>query len=211
MSISALSVFFIALLISFFGSLPFGPINLVMIDTTLKHSLRASWWFAVAAALVEMGQSLVALYGSSWVVQLMEGGPWIKLTGFMIFLLLGILFLLKKGKDSTVPTNGFQRSFFVKGLLVAVMNPQAIPFWVIMLALLSSTISLHISAESQTSQLFSFIMGASFGKLGALLLFGILSERIISRSTLIRQHINRIIGIILISIGMFQGILAMLG
>lgn len=207
-----LAIFSIALIISFVGSLPFGPINLVMIDTTLKNSLRTSVWFAVAAAIVEMGQSFVALQGSSWMAHLIEHSPWIKMVGFLFFLIIGMLFFFKKTKGDTIEiADSKQQSFFFKGFLVAMLNPQAIPFWVIMLTLLPSTSLIRISSQSHTADILSFMMGASCGKLGALLLFGILSERIISRSALIRHHINRIIGIILISIGMFQGILAIVG
>jgi len=182
-----------------------------MIDTTLKNSLRTSFWFAIAAALVEMGQSLIALHGSSWFTALIEKGPWLKIGGFFFFLLIGTLFFFRKSNEDRVTTNHFQNNFFLKGFVVALLNPQAIPFWVIMLTLLSSTSFIRISSESHTADIVSFIMGASCGKLGALLLFGVLSERIINRSHLIRNHINRIIGIILISIGMFQGILAFVG
>lgn len=211
MIFSVLSIFIVTLIISFVGSLPFGPINLMMIDTTLKNSLRASYGFAVAAALVEMGQSLVALYGSAWISQLIYQGPWIKLTGFVFFLLLGILFYFKKNQEKAFSSENSQKSFFFKGFLIASLNPQAIPFWIIVLAFFPATSLFKITSESNTVNILSFIIGASFGKLGALLLFGLLSERIIRQSHLIRNHINRIIGIILITIGMFQGILAIIG
>lgn len=209
MGFSMLAVFFITLLISFLGSLPFGPINLVMIDTTLKNSLRAGFWFSVAAALVEMGQSLVALHGTTWLNQSIQNSPWLKIAGFIIFSILGLLFLLKKDKDTT-PTHhtASQRGFFVKGLIVALLNPQAIPFWIIILAYLQSAQISTVNSQSSTANILSFAVGASFGKLGALMLFGIMSQHIISRSSLIRNHINRIIGIILLLVGMFQGILA---
>lgn len=208
MAFSMLAVFFITLLISFVGSLPFGPINLVMIDTTLKNSLRAGFWFSFAAALVEMGQSLVALHGSSWLSREVYDSPWIKIVGFILFSLLGLLFLFKKNHDSTTVNNTSQKGFFVKGLVVASLNPQAIPFWVIILAYLQSAQISTVNSHSTTANIISFAVGASCGKLGALMLFGIMSQQIISRSSLIRNHINRIIGIILLAVGMFQGILA---
>ncbi len=211
MAFTIFAIFFVTLLISFVGSLPFGPINLVMIDTTLKNSLRTSVWFAVAAAMVEIGQSWIALYGNAWMTQLIESGPWLKIAGFLFFLMLGMVFFLKKDQETQVKPSRFQNNFFLKGFIVAVLNPQAIPFWVIVLAFIPASSFFNISSESHTSMILSFVIGASFGKLGALLLFGMLSERIISRSDLIRNHINRIIGIILISIAMFQGILAFVG
>lgn len=208
MIFSILVIFFITLIISFIGSLPFGPINLVMIDTTLKNSLRAGFWFSVAAALVEMGQSLVALQGSKWLNPSIYQSPWIKIGGFLFFSFLGVIFLMKRETEKTKHSNGSSSGFFVKGLLVATLNPQAIPFWIIVLAFLQSAQVSTVNAESDTANIISFAIGASFGKLGALMLFGLMSQYIISKSDMIRSHINRIIGIILLTVGIIQGVLA---
>ncbi|HMN91138.1 MAG TPA: LysE family transporter [Saprospiraceae bacterium] len=211
MFLSLLSVFFIVLIISFFGSLPFGPINLMMIETTLRNSLRAGIPFSVAAALVEMGQSWVALQGSTWIEQLLKGGPWVQLAGFVFFLLLGLVFLFKKNQQEGTSTSISHRGGpFIKGFVVASLNPQAIPFWIIILAILRSENLLEISAQSPFFVIITFTIAASAGKLAALLLFGLLSVHIFSRMALLRKHLNRIIGFILIGIGMAQAIFSLL-
>ncbi len=211
MFLSLLSVFFIVLIISFFGSLPFGPINLMMIETTLRNSLRAGIPFSIAAALVEMGQSWVALQGSTWIEQLLKGGPWVQLAGFVFFLLLGLVFLFKKNQqDDTSTSTSHRGGPFIKGFVVASLNPQAIPFWIIILAVLRSENLLEISAQSPFFLIITFTIAASAGKLAALLLFGLLSAHIFSRMALVRRHLNRIIGFILIGIGMAQAIFGLL-
>lgn len=208
-TITAIGVLMISWIVSFLGSLPFGPINLVMIETTLKNSLRASFPFAIAAAMVEMGQSLVALYGSVFINQLIQSGPWLKLFGFFVFLILGLAFFFKKSQETAQRERHFNKNHFLKGLIVALLNPQAIPFWVLMLAFLHSAQLMNINVHSSFAVVFAFILGAALGKLCALMLFGLLSQRIIYKSSIVRNHLNRIIGIILIAIGMFQGILAL--
>lgn len=209
MTISAISVLFISWIVSFLGSLPFGPINLVMIDTTLKNSFRSAFPFAIAAAMVEMGQSLVALQGSVLINQFIASGPWFKIFGFIIFLILGLAFFFKKNREHSKKERSFHNNHFLKGFVVAFLNPQAIPFWVIMLAFLHSTQMMNVDAQSPWMIVTAFLFGAALGKLCALILFGILSQRIIYRMAIIRANLNRIIGIILIGIGMFQGILAL--
>ncbi|HMO39413.1 MAG TPA: LysE family transporter [Saprospiraceae bacterium] len=208
MTLSALSVLFISWIVSFSGSLPFGPINLVMIDTTLKNSLRAGIPFAIAAAFVEMGQSWVALYGSVFFNQFIAEGPWFRLFGFVVFSALGLVFFFKKNQESTFDSTTPGNRFFLKGFFIALLNPQAIPFWIIVLALLQSAQIMQVDTRSPLFVVLAFMLGAALGKLTALLLFGILSRRIIYRMTRVRQHLNRIIGIILITIGMVQAILA---
>ena len=46
-------VFLLSMLASIVGTLPFGPINLSVVDTTINRSWRAAFHFSVAAALVE--------------------------------------------------------------------------------------------------------------------------------------------------------------
>lgn len=209
MTISAIGVLMISWIVSFLGSLPFGPINLVMIETTLKNSLRAGIPFAIAAAIVEMGQSLLALHSSVFINQLIQNGPWFKVFVFFIFLVLGLVFFFKKSKEAAHQKRRLSDRHFLKGLVVAFLNPQAIPFWVIMLAFLHSAQLMSIDAHSPLMIIAFFLLGAALGKLCALMLFGILSQRIIYKISIVRNHLNRIIGIILIAIGMFQGILAL--
>ncbi len=213
MSIGVISVFFITLTTSFLGTLPFGPINLSMVDVTLRNSLRAGFWFAVAAALVEMGQSVVALYGSSWLNQLILQSPWLKIVGFLIFIILGLIFYFKKAEEhgSTKTENTLRRSgnYFTKGLIIALLNPQAIPFWLVVLAFFHSAEVMALDNSSPFANIVSFLFGAALGKLGALLLFGVMSQTVISRATRIRENLNRIIGVILIAIGMVQVILVL--
>ena len=61
MAVSTISVFFIALVASFGGTLPFGPINLSVVNTTINRSFKAALRFSTAAALVEILQALVAV------------------------------------------------------------------------------------------------------------------------------------------------------
>lgn len=208
MAFSVLSIFFIALIISFVASLPFNPINLIMIDTTLQNSLRAGCWFAAAAAMVELGQSLIAVYGGSWVAQVIQKSVWMKIASCLMFITIGILFLLKKDKSHLTAKTQMEKNFFLRGLLISLLSPQTIAFWVITLAFLQSANIPNVSAQSHIAHIASFAIGASFGKLGALMLFGVWSERIIRHSQTLRSRINRVMGFILIGLGVCQGVLA---
>lgn len=66
MGISPVFVLLIGWLASFTGTLPLGPINLSVVEVTVNRSFRAAIWLSVAAALVEIFQSLLALTGTHW-------------------------------------------------------------------------------------------------------------------------------------------------
>lgn len=208
---TAVSILFITFIISFLGTLPLGPINLSMVDVTLRNNLRAGFWFSVAAAFVEMGQSVVALQGSSWISQFLTNSIWTKVIVFAVFCTLGLLFFFKKNTAINQDISVRRGKHFAYGLLIAFLNPQAIPFWLVVLALLESAQIMSIHMGSPLLNIASFLLGTSLGKLGALMLFGILSEPIVRRASVIRNNLNRIIGLILIVLGISQGILAIVG
>lgn len=56
-----LSHFFIALGLSFIGSLPFGMINMTVAHTAIRKGMQAAIFTALGAALVELIQVFIAL------------------------------------------------------------------------------------------------------------------------------------------------------
>ena len=53
--------FLFGLIGSFLGGVAFGPINLSVVDITLKKNFAAALRFCFAAALVEIGQATIAI------------------------------------------------------------------------------------------------------------------------------------------------------
>jgi hypothetical protein len=68
---------------------------------------------------------------------------------------------------------------------------------------------MSLDQSSPTPNIISFLFGAALGKLGALMVFGIMSQTVISRASTLRENLNRIIGVILIAIGVMQAVLAL--
>lgn len=209
MDFSLLMVFVVAGLASFLGTLPFGPINLSVVDTTLNRSLRAALRFSMAAALVEIVQSWIAVRFSWTVGRLLTESPAVKLGAFLLFLSLGVFFFLKKNRDGAT-ANIRHRGDFLKGLIISFLNPQAIPFWIAVLTYLDSYEILHLDTHSPFRLVVAFLLGVSVGKFAALALFGFLSQRIAHHSGLLARWINKIIGLILFGIALLQ-VLQLLG
>jgi len=83
---------------SFLGSIPFGPVNLSMVDTTLNKGFKNGLHFATAASLVEILQATAALYLG------------IKMTEYLVF----TKGLAQVGVDFTIIT----QSYLVKILTI---------------------------------------------------------------------------------------------
>lgn len=194
--------FILGFVASFLGTLPFGPINLSMVDTTLKNGLRVGLHFSIAAALVEIAQSLFAYSFGVFITQYLDHNVWIQFPVFVVLFVIGAIFFTRKEKEDASVKEGRKISPFAKGAIVGLLNPQALPFWVAVIAALKSSQWLSFALWDF---ILLFLLGVSLGKLVALLLYGKLSLWIVQRISSLSQWMNRIIGSIFILLSLIQG------
>lgn len=192
-----LTSFFIAFIISFLGSIPVGVLNLTSVDIGLRKSLYHVMIFAFAVSLVEYAQGFIALKFSSLFETNQNLELYINLFATPVFFILGIIYLRKHGKP---PKQKEAISDFGKGLLLSIVNPLAIPFWVIW-----GTFSFSNNwLTNDNLSIAIFTIGISFGTFITLVLFGLLAKRIINKIEVVNQRINQIIGWTLIILGILQ-------
>ena len=196
--------FLVGLLVCFIGTIPFGPINLTGVKTTVDQNKTRGLEVALAASLVEILEALVAISFGAVISVYLESSSSIRLFIAIAFIALGIIVLTRKprvdpGVDPEVESD-YTVSQFKKGLIVAALNPQAIPFWIFALA----AISQYFVFEYVGIYLFGFLAGVFVGKLIALYGFIIASGYLkthVQQSSLI---VNRLLAGILILIGISQ-------
>jgi threonine/homoserine/homoserine lactone efflux protein len=203
-------IFFLSMLASIAGTLPFGPINLSVVDTTINRSWRAAFHFSIAAALIEIPQSFIAIRFNPTVQQLLQHNVWVKSFVVVFFVGIGLVFFLRKPINEGEKKAKSKNSDFINGLLVSIANPQAIPFWIFILAFLKSAEYLDISDHPPLYFLCLFLSGVACGKLLTLLFYAFLSQLIVRKAAFISQWMNKIIGVILMGIGLVQGMRQML-
>lgn len=200
-----LQLFLVGWLASFLGTLPFGPINLSVVSRTVKESLRAGLWFAFAAAIIEIFQSFIALHCSTFISQYLDSSPWIKWTTATLFILIGLFFILKKEKEKVISEKPTKKdNNFLAGVFISVLNFQAIPFWIFVLTYLDMSHHIRIDASLSLLGIALFLIGVSTGKFAALALFGFASQLVKGRTQQLKYLMNKMIGTILMLIGIFQ-------
>ncbi|NRB51400.1 MAG: LysE family transporter [Saprospiraceae bacterium] len=197
-------LFAIGWLASFLGTLPFGPINLSVVSRTVKNSLRAGLWFAFAAALIEIAQSFIALHCSALINQYLDSTPWIKWATAGLFTLLGLVFMLRREKIQEEETAKRKDNNFLAGIIISVINFQAIPFWIFILTYLDMSHHVRIDTNLSLGGIALFLLGVSTGKFAALTLFGLVSQSVKNRVHQLKFWMNKVIGFILLLIGIFQ-------
>lgn len=202
LDISFLSVFLGIFAIGFIGSLPVNPINLCALEIGLRRSALP---FSLGAALIETGQSAVALLFGQWAGQLLETNPVVKVVGALFALALGVFYLVRKKNAERQLDPGANRVFFY-GLMVGVMNPQAVAFWILVLTSWNTWEVPGLSFDAAPIILLVFLIGVGSAKLTALQTYAVLGKRVSGRfgAFLNGSTLHQVIGLLLIGLGLVQ-------
>ena len=187
---------------SLLGGVVFGPINLSAIDITLKKSIRSGLSFSVAAALAEMALATIAILFGKLISRRIEEFPELKLLVIVFFLILGFYFLFKRDKPEADINTDRKKSNFFNGFVLGVLNPQAIPSWIFILAYLKSAQVLYLKSW----YLWFFIAGVFIGKFIILSFYCYLSEYINKHIANLNDFVSKAIGGILLVVGFVQAV-----
>lgn len=166
----------IAFAFSFLGSIPPGAINLSVLQLSVEGQFKASLRFALAAAIVEFPYGFVAVKFQAYLLSSPVIIDNIKLIAASAMLLLGLINLYNSKQTSTNKVlNRMKQSGFRKGIIISILNPLAIPFWVGVTAYLEGIGWIELT---NSIELFTYVSGISLGTFALLLLVGILGKKI---------------------------------
>ncbi len=134
-----IGLFFIGLILSFIGSLPFGMINIAVIDITIRKGYKHALMFGAGAAFIEFWQALIATKFSFIFTKYPTITTGIEWVAIFIFFALGFYYLNHK-PDSYQPSSrsGLDQNLFWKGVGVSALNVMAYPYWLFYSAWLAS-------------------------------------------------------------------------
>ncbi len=195
---SLISIFCVAFVFSFLGSIPPGTLNLTILQLGLEEKINIAWRFSLAAALVEYPYAWLAVKLSS----LIQSSPiiteYFELIGAVVMITLGVLNLLASGKPTSVASK-FHQSGFRRGILLSILNPLALPFWVGVTAYLQSQEWIDLST---TLGLHAYLLGVSLGALTILVLLAFLAKRV-AVNFKSSKWLKRIPGITLLVLGVY--------
>lgn len=169
----ALQTFLMAFVFSFLGSIPPGTLNLTMLRLGLEDKMNIAWRFALAAALIEYPYAWLALLFEDWITSSPVIVNNFKLIGAIVMITLGVLTIRTALKPAADVGSARERGFR-KGLVLSILNPLALPFWIGITAYLKSQgwISLSTSGEVH-----SYLFGISLGALTLLILVAYLARK----------------------------------
>lgn len=187
------------------GTLAIGPANLGVINITVRHNPQAASKFIGGATLIEVFYATAAVLSGKLIVKKIDEFSIVKLIIIVIFFIAGLYFFFKKdseGESNDQSDQPVKKSFFLKGMMVAVINPQTIPYWLF----ISTYFTAHKILNLNSWYLIFFLIGAFSGKYLSLSLYGFLSVYIKRRKSKLAYYLNKFIGVTLIIIAIIQAV-----
>lgn len=185
-----MEVVLFSFVISLLGSLPPGLINLSILQLSISFGWSKVLYFILIALLAETVHIYVSILIFPYLVSLPLANDYLKYIAILFLLIPGSIMFLKPQKISDFTLSEY---FLSKFLLINLLNPAAIPFWIFYISYLRYTGLLKVISVSE------FILGAIAGTFIALLIYLLLGKKLIETHRLLSTYINKIIGVIMLS------------
>lgn len=168
-----LQVFIIGAVMSFVGSIPPGTLNVLVLQMGLQKKVKQAMRFALAVAIVEYPYAWIAVEFEHWIMSSPQLTKNFQLIGAIVMTSIGVFNIWTTRKPTNFSVK-FQESGFVKGLILSLLNPQAIPFWIAVTAYLKMQGWIDLSTNLQVH---SYVFGTSVGTMVLLTLLATMANR----------------------------------
>lgn len=197
--------FIIGILASIVGALPLGASNIAVINTTITQNAKQAFKIAIAAGIAEVILSYYALHCNMIVRDFFERNLWIQVLIVIILMTVGSLLMFKKQSSKSSKKKTLFKSKYALGFLLGILNPPVLIYWLIAIGFINGN-SFMLTLQSPLLVLFLFFTGVYIGKVLTLYAYSKFSITIKHKVANINLIINKVTGILLITIGIAQAI-----
>ncbi|MDQ3112197.1 MAG: LysE family translocator [Bacteroidota bacterium] len=199
-----LLIFFITSFISFFGSLQLGPVNLAIMKVVLEGRKKAGLLIGFGVCIPEFIYAAFAIFAAAWLVQRQEILAILEWSIVPVMLTLGLINFFKKKKAEEIADKG-GRADFLRGVVLSLLNPQLLPFWLAILVMLNgyNFFSIHTFADRM-----AFVIGTGAGEFGlvALVVWQTARHREYLLEKIKKWNLNRVFGSLYIGLAVVQAV-----
>ena len=122
-------VFLIIYLVSLLGTIPPATINISVMQLTLKRKVKSGLFLGLGAALVDTIYAGLAVQVQRFLSERIEVTNYFYLLAAVVLIALGIASLVRKPAVMEVELKDDERLGFAKGVILGILNPLAMPFW----------------------------------------------------------------------------------
>ncbi len=157
-----LQVFVVAFIVSFFGSIPPGTINITVMQMGVQGKLRAAYFLVIGACIVELFYALLVVRFQIFLSNNLTFTHQFTLITALVLSGLGLYSIFSKSSSSSVKVSSESkgRTGFLKGIILGFLNPLAIPFWLAVTAYLQQSEWIELSGFRFWSYLLGIFLGS---------------------------------------------------
>jgi threonine/homoserine/homoserine lactone efflux protein len=169
-----IQVFIVGVIISFIGSIPPGTLNLAVLQLGMEQKIKTALRFALAVSIIEYPYAWIGVVFEDWVTSSPIIVDNFQLITAIVMTLIGVFSIWSARKPSEFSVR-FNESGFRRGIVLSILNPMAIPFWVAYTAFLKSQGWIDLSTPWLVH---SYVLGTAVGVMILLIIFAFLAKRL---------------------------------
>ncbi len=177
--------FLIGVLVNFIGYVPLGNVNLTVVQLTINRGIKAAMYFIVSFSVVEFFFTYTIMYFADWFASQERMLYWLDWILIFVFLILGFLSWFNTQKTREVHYS--LKDSIRYGIILGIVNPMQIPFWMIGGTYLISKGWIHTG----NGALAIFSLGSAIGSFLCLLAFSKFSTYLNERFAFSSKVLNR--------------------
>ena len=167
-------VFLVGIIISFIGSIPPGTLNLAVLQLGMEQKVKTALRFALAVSIIEYPYAWISVVFEDWVTSSPLIVDNFQLITAIVMTVIGAFSIWSARKPSEFSVR-FNESGFRRGIVLSILNPMAIPFWVAYTAFLKSQGWIDLSTPWLVH---SYVLGTAVGVMILLIIFAFLAKRL---------------------------------
>jgi threonine/homoserine/homoserine lactone efflux protein len=193
-----LLAFIVGFITSFIGSIPPGTLNLSVLQLGLEGKTKTALRFALAVSIIEYPYAWIGVQFEYWITSSPAVISNFQLITAIVMTVLGVLSLWSARRPTNF-SNRFNESGFRRGIVLSILNPMAIPFWIGITAYFKAQNWIDLST---TALLHTYVLSTSVGAMALLTVFVFLAKRL---APYVKDSltVKLIPGIILVILGLY--------
>ncbi|MGY4386331.1 threonine/homoserine/homoserine lactone efflux protein [Pedobacter sp. UYP24] len=189
---------FLGIVLNLVGYIPPGNVNLTVVQITITRGIRQALYFIAAFASVEVLFTFGVMRFVQWLSSEIKLGDIIDV---IMILLFGVLGVITWRSRKEMPKTDYSKKDSIRyGLLLGVVNPMQIPFWLFVGTYLISHEWINIGYLS----LSIFSIGSGIGAALALYGFARFAQYVQEKFTLTSYKVNKGIAILFFALSAYH-------
>lgn len=201
--------FIIGIVLNAMGYIPPGNINLTVAQLTINKGMRQAWYFILSFSCVEVFFTFGMMRFARWIssdvnidanISEVRISTYVDAFMIMLFVVMGTLTWINRKKlPKTRTDNSSRKGSVFYGMLLGVLNPVQIPFWLFF----GNYVILHDWISTDYLSLVIFSLGSGIGSALALYGYAHFSRYIQEKFALSSHLINRSIALFLFALALY--------